>query len=78
MRELDTLDAVAAWLAQNHYQNQGYAAPMILFGRDHWTRVRPVWPLLQHVSAGTPYGELIALTDDDDDVVDRIRAYRAG
>ena len=61
--------------AQNHYRTQGYAAPMILFGTDHWTRVRPVWPLLEHVARGRPYGDLLALTDDDDEVVQRVRGY---
>ncbi len=61
--------------AQNHYGTVGVVSPMILFGVDHWTNVRPVWPLLKAVSEGKPYGELVALTDDSDDVLNRLRSF---
>ena len=61
--------------AQNHYGTVGVISPMILFGVDHWTSVRPVWPLLQTVSAGRPFGKLLALTDDSDRVLQLIRSY---
>lgn len=61
--------------AQNHYSTTGGYAPMILFGTDHWTRVRPVWPLLRAVSAEKPYGALVSLTDDADDILRRIEGF---
>ncbi len=61
--------------AQNHYANQGVRSPMILFGEEHWTKVRPVWPLLQHVAKGKIYDELLALTDSEDEIVRRIQMY---
>ena len=61
--------------AQNHYGTVGVVSPMILYGVDHWTNVRPVWPLLKAVSAGKPYGELVALTDDSDEVLNRVRSF---
>ncbi len=61
--------------AQNHYGTQGLYSPMILFGSDFWTTTRPVWPLLTHVAEGHRYGELLALTDSETEVVDRITAY---
>ncbi|MGF1469300.1 MAG: LOG family protein [Sandaracinaceae bacterium] len=61
--------------AQNHYRSFGPPAPMVLFGVDHWTRVRPVWPLLVTIAAGHDYRALLALTDDEDEVVGRIAAY---
>ena len=60
---------------QNHYGTVGVISPMILYGTRHWTQKRPVWPLLQHVAKGRRYGELLALTDDTDEIVRRIRAY---
>ena len=60
---------------QNHYGTVGVISPMILYGTRHWTQKRPVWPLLQHVASGRKYGELLALTDDTDEIVRRIRAY---
>jgi predicted Rossmann-fold nucleotide-binding protein len=61
--------------AQNHYGNQGIYSPMILFGEEHWTQVRPVWPLLARVAKGKEYGELIALTDSEDEIIRRIKMF---
>jgi hypothetical protein len=48
---------------------------MILMGKKYWTETRPVWPLLQKVSEGQLYGELLALTDNEDEIVRRILSY---
>ena len=61
--------------AQNHYANQGVFSPMIMFGEEHWTKKRPVWPLLATVAKGKEYGELIALTDSEDGIVRRIKMF---
>lgn len=61
--------------AQNHYANQGIFSPMIMFGEEHWTKTRPVWPLLATVAKGKEYGELIALTDSEDEIVRRIKMF---
>ena len=55
--------------AQNHYGSVGVISPMILFGKQHWTTVRPVWPLLEQVSDGRRFGEILALTDDASEVI---------
>jgi len=61
--------------AQNHYASYGSPAPMVFLGTEHWTTVRPVWPLLQHVAKGHAYFDLLHLTDDEDAVVERILQY---
>ena len=61
--------------AQNHYGTNGYYSPMILFGEQYWTTNRPVWPLLSKVARGHSYGELLALTDSEDEIIRRILAY---
>ncbi len=61
--------------AQNHYANQGVYSPMIMFGEKHWTEVRPVWQLLSTVAKGKEYGELIALTDSEGEIVRRISMF---
>lgn len=61
--------------AQNHYGTQGVYSPMILMGIEHWTQVRPVWPLISSVAQGQVYGELLALTDCEDEIVRRIRMF---
>ncbi len=68
---------------QNHYYAYNkdkeavrFVSPMILFGTEHWTQKIPVWDLLRQVSSGRPYGELLALTDDADEVIQRILNYK--
>ncbi|MEO1084478.1 MAG: hypothetical protein AAFY88_09565 [Acidobacteriota bacterium] len=61
---------------QNHYGTPGFLSPMILFGVDHWTRVRPVWPLLEAVARDRRYGQLLALTDHEDEILERLTSYR--
>ena len=61
--------------AQNHYGTHGVYSPMILFGTEFWTTTRPVWPLLAKVAAEERYGELLSLTDSEQDVIDQITAF---
>ena len=64
--------------AQNHYRVTGYAAPMILIGKDYWNGRnggRAVWPLLRDVSREQPYGDLVALSDDSQEILSLIRSY---
>lgn len=62
-------------VAQNHYATTGFISPMILFGTTFWTETRPVWPLLQAVSREQKFRELLALTDDEHEIIERIQAY---
>lgn len=62
--------------AQNHYGSSGYYSPMILFGKEHWLLKRPVWPLLMQVSYGKKYGELVSLTDSEEEIIETIKAYK--
>lgn len=69
---------------QNHYAAynnnplapKSYVSPMILMGVHYWTTERPVWPLLQQVAQGRPYGELLALTDDAQKIIQLIKGYK--
>ncbi len=70
-----TIQEIFQDAAQNHYASFGPAAPMVLFGVDHWTLTRPVWPLLESLAEGRDYRRLIGLTDDESEVVDRILVY---
>ncbi len=60
---------------QNHYGSMGYISPMILFGRKHWTETRPLWDFLQKAAEGKRFGELLALTDNEPEIVERISGY---
>ena len=67
---------------QNHYAAYNedpnvkrFVSPMILFGVEHWTKVRPVWDLMQTVTENQRYQELLSLTDDVDEIVEKITTY---
>ena len=70
-----TIQEIFQDATQNHYESFGPASPMILLGVDYWTNQKPVWPVLDVLSAGRPYRDLIVLTDDEDEVVERLLAY---
>ncbi len=70
-----TIQEIFQDATQNHYESFGPASPMILLGVDYWTRLKPVWPLLDVLSEGRRYRDLIVLTDDEDEVVERLLAY---
>ncbi len=70
-----TIQEVFQDLAQNHYGTLGVASPMVLFGERFWTNDRPVWPLLQALSKGQAWGELLHLVDAPDAALAVLRAY---
>ena len=65
---------------ENYYAMPEEVAPMILLGRDYWTRTLPVWPLLEALAARPAYvsgreeprrmAERIHLADSIDEVVE--------
>lgn len=68
---------------QNHYASDNQyktfkkqVSPMILFGKKAWTKDRPLWDFMQHVSKDKPYGELLCLTESINEVVENILNYK--
>jgi predicted Rossmann-fold nucleotide-binding protein len=61
---------------QNHYASYGPPSPMVLLGTDYWTEQLPVWALLDALSDGRGYRDLITLTDDEDEAIEAIRTHR--
>ncbi|MEU0135504.1 Rossmann fold nucleotide-binding protein [Streptomyces sp. NPDC006296] len=47
----------------NYYGSRGEPTPMVLVGREHWTRKLPAWPLLSALAADRPMESRIALVD---------------
>ena len=70
-----TIQEIFQDAAQNHYASMGSSSPMVLLGTAYWTRTLPAWPLLEALSAGRRWGELVALTDDEDRAIELIEAY---
>ncbi len=67
---------------KNHYAQYNdkkipkYISPMIFMGVKHWTQDRPVYPLLQKLAKNQKYHELLFLSDDIDEIIEKILEYR--
>lgn len=70
-----TIQEVFMDAAQNHYGSLGTISPMVFFGTDYWTDQEPVYPLLQKLSAGHLYGDLLTISDEVDAIVDFIDTH---
>jgi predicted Rossmann-fold nucleotide-binding protein len=53
---------------ENYYADASSVAPMILVGREHWTRTLPAWPLLQALARERDMAEHVHLVDSVDEV----------
>ena len=60
---------------QNHYVSLGEVSPMVFLDKQYWTVVKPVYPLLTQLAADRHYGEHLAVTDTEEEVVAFIRAH---
>jgi predicted Rossmann-fold nucleotide-binding protein len=62
-----TVQEVFQDACENYYAPEGSVAPMVLVGRDYWTDVLPVWPLLRSLASGRlmePHVHLVDTVDD--------------
>ncbi|HKJ54801.1 MAG TPA: LOG family protein [Nitriliruptoraceae bacterium] len=67
-----TVQEVFQDATQNYYGLHGLVSPMVFVGVDHWTRVLPVWPVVQALFTDH---EMLHLTDDVDDACDFLAAH---
>jgi predicted Rossmann-fold nucleotide-binding protein len=64
-----TIQEIFQDAAQNHYASLGVISPMVFLGEDYWSQFRPVFPLLERMSEGKPYSDMISITDDAESAV---------
>ena len=53
---------------ENYYAEPVARAPMVLVGREHWTKTLPAWPLLQAMGATRDFASAISLVDTHQEV----------
>jgi predicted Rossmann-fold nucleotide-binding protein len=71
-----TIQEIFQDAAQNHYATSpDHASPMVFYGTTYWRETTPVYPLLDRLAAGRPYGALLAISDDVDVIVDLIARF---
>jgi hypothetical protein len=56
-----------------YYPEPGAALPrLVLLGREHWTTVLPVVPLLDALAAGRPMAAAVHVVDSVDEALDAV------
>lgn len=70
-----TIQEIFADATQNHYETFGYISPMIFFGKDFWSEDSHIYQALQHLSEGHKYHEMLAISDEVDEVAKFIKEH---
>src|SRR5581483_8706528 len=61
---------------QNYYRTFDDArSPMILFGVDYWTRLKPAWPLLKQLGEEKGFADYLLVTDDVSAIVPFLKSH---
>src|SRR6185503_7668516 len=61
---LGTVQEIFMDAAQDHYDTFGYVSPMVFLGRERYGAETPIGALLAHLSAGTPWEDMVAVVDE--------------
>ncbi|HEX4190669.1 MAG TPA: Rossmann fold nucleotide-binding protein [Marmoricola sp.] len=59
----------------NYYADPTAVVPMVLVGREHWTRQVAAWDLLAGLGSGRPFGPRLALVDSAEEVLPHLMQY---
>jgi predicted Rossmann-fold nucleotide-binding protein len=64
-----TVQEIFQAVCANYYTEPDLVVPIVFVGRDHWASRLPVWPLLEVLGRGRPFGSRLHLVDDPAEVV---------
>lgn len=70
-----TVQEIFADAAQNHYETFGYVSPMIFFGKKFWSEDSHIYQALEHLSEGHKYHDMLAISDDVNEVAKFIKEH---
>jgi predicted Rossmann-fold nucleotide-binding protein len=69
-----TVQEVFQDACENYYADPSSLAPMVLVGREYWTRTLPAWPLLEALARDRDMAGSVHLVDDVAEVPDLLGA----
>ena len=72
-----TIQEIFQDACQNHYITCDVASPMVFFDVQYWTVDKPVYPLLQQLSKGHIYGDMLGIYNDIELIVQHIQQHPA-
>jgi predicted Rossmann-fold nucleotide-binding protein len=64
-----TVQEIFQAACENYYADGTRTAPMVLVGRDHWSRVLPAFGLLESLAQDRPFGAVLHLVDSVEEAV---------
>ena len=77
-----TIQEIFQDCTQNYYAQYNkiesvkkYISPMVLFGVNHWTKKKPLWDFIQTISKEQSCSELLYLTENSDEIIEKIISY---
>ena len=59
-----TIQEIFQDATQNHYGSYGIISPMVFLNKKFWNETKPVFPLLEKLSKGKEYHDLLYISDD--------------
>lgn len=71
-----TVQEVFQDACENSYADEGGWAPLVLLGRNFWTKQLPAWPLLQAVMRDRPGEAGIAVVDSVEEALEFIEGFQ--
>ncbi len=73
-----TVQEIFQMVTRLYYETVELPRPLILVGREHWTRDLPVWPLLLNLGQDRAMGANLHLVDDIDEVITAVSGPHPG
>lgn len=71
-----TIQEIFQDATQNHYLSFGYASPMVFLNKQYWTEERPIYPLLEKMSAEGKYQNLLlSICNESREVVEELEKF---
>ncbi|MBO9520212.1 MAG: LOG family protein [Nocardioidaceae bacterium] len=64
-----TVQEIFQAACENYYAQPAQVVPMVLVGKEHWTRRLGAWDLLGTLAAGRPFGAALRLVDEPEEVL---------
>ncbi|MEC7984854.1 MAG: hypothetical protein VX278_06805, partial [Myxococcota bacterium] len=70
-----TIQEIFQDACQNHYGTCKHISSMIFFDTDYWTKKKEVYPLLQNLSRGKTYHNMLGIYDHIEDVITHLKDH---
>ena len=67
-----TIQEIFQDACQNHYVTCEVPSPMVFLDKNYWTEEKPVYPVLESLSKGRAYGDMLGIYDNITEIVSHL------